>query len=42
MEAFAVVYVFHSHYLFGNKFIFYVDHLALLYLVRTPSFKYNN
>jgi hypothetical protein len=34
-EALAMVYVLHKfcHYLLGNKFIFYVDHMALLYLV---------
>jgi len=34
-EAFAMVYVLHKfrHYLLGNKFIFYVDHMALLCLV---------
>jgi len=25
------------HYLFSNKFIFYVDHMALLYLVKRPQ-----
>lgn len=25
------------HYLFKNKFIFYVDHMALLYLVQNPQ-----
>jgi hypothetical protein len=31
----AMVYALHKfhHYLLGNKFIFYVDHMALLYLV---------
>jgi len=30
-----MVYTFHkfSYYLLGNKFIFYVDHMAVLYLV---------
>jgi hypothetical protein len=34
-EAFAMVYAFHKfyHYFLGNIFIFYVDHMALLYLV---------
>jgi hypothetical protein len=34
-EALMMVYVLHKfhHYLMGNKFIFYVDHMALLYLV---------
>jgi len=25
------------HYLLGNKFIFYVDHMALVYLVNKPQ-----
>jgi hypothetical protein len=34
-----MVYAFHKfrHYLLGNKFIFYVDHMALLYLVQNPQ-----
>jgi hypothetical protein len=38
-EALAMVYVLHKfhHYLLGNKFIFYVDHMALLYLVQKPQ-----
>ncbi len=34
-EAFTMVYALHIfyHYLLGNKFIFYVDHMVLLYLV---------
>jgi len=38
-EAFAMVYVLHKfrHYLLGNKFIFYVDHMALLCLVWKPQ-----
>jgi len=24
------------HYLLGNKFVFYVDHMALVYLVNKP------
>jgi hypothetical protein len=24
------------HYLLGNKFVFYVDHMALIYLVNKP------
>jgi hypothetical protein len=34
-ETFIMVYALHKfrHYLLGNKFIFYVDHMALLYLV---------
>jgi len=26
-----------KHYLLGNKFVFYVDHTALLYLVNKPQ-----
>jgi hypothetical protein len=35
-EALTMVYALHKfkHYLLGNKFIFYVDHMALLYLVK--------
>jgi len=38
-EAFAMVYVFHKfhHYLLCNKFIFYVDHMGLLYLFQKPQ-----
>jgi len=38
-EAFAMVYALHKfhHYLLGNKLIFYVDHMALLYLVQKPQ-----
>jgi hypothetical protein len=25
-----------KHYLLGNKFVFYVDHMALVYLVNKP------
>jgi hypothetical protein len=25
------------HYLLGNKFVFYVDHMALVYLVNKPK-----
>jgi len=38
-EAFTMVYAlqkFH-HYLFKKKYIFYVDHMALLYLVQKPQ-----
>jgi hypothetical protein len=36
MEALAMVYVLHKfrHCLLGNKFIFYMDHMAMLYLVQ--------
>jgi len=35
-EALTMVYAVHKfkHYLLGDKFIFYVDHMALLYLVK--------
>jgi hypothetical protein len=38
-EALAMVFVLHKfrHYLLGNKFIFYVDHMALVYLVNKPQ-----
>ena len=38
-EALAMVYAVNKfrHYLLGNKFIFYVDHLALQYLVNEPQ-----
>jgi hypothetical protein len=34
-----MVYALHKfhHYLLGNKFIFYVDPMALLYLVQKPQ-----
>jgi hypothetical protein len=34
-EALAMVYALHKfrHYLLGNQFVFYVDHMALMYLV---------
>ncbi len=34
-EAMAMVYALHKfkHYLLGNKFVFYVDHMALVYMV---------
>ncbi len=34
-----MVYTFHKyrHYLLGNKFTFYVDHMALVYLVNKPQ-----
>jgi hypothetical protein len=36
-----MVYALHKfhHYMLGNEFIFYVDHMALLYLVRKPKFQ---
>jgi hypothetical protein len=38
-EALQMVYAFHKfhHYLLGKKFIFYVDHMVLLYLVQNPQ-----
>jgi hypothetical protein len=38
-EILAMVYVLHKfrHYLLGNKFVFYVNHMALLYLVKKPQ-----
>jgi hypothetical protein len=37
-EALALVYVLHKfrHFLLGKKIIFYVDHMALVYLVNKP------
>jgi hypothetical protein len=33
-----MVFVLHKfiHYLLGNKFVFYVDHIALVYLANKP------
>ncbi len=38
-EALAMVYALHKfrYYLLGNKFTFYVDHMALVYLVYKPQ-----
>ncbi len=38
IEALAMVYALHKfkHYLLGNKFTFYVDHMALVYFVNKP------
>ncbi len=38
-EAIAMVYGLHKfkHYLLGNKFVLYVNHMALLYLVKKPQ-----
>ncbi len=35
----AMVYALHKsrHYMLGNKFIFYVKHMALLYLIKKPQ-----
>jgi hypothetical protein len=37
-EALAMVFALHKfkHYLLGSKFVFYVDHMALVYLVNKP------
>jgi hypothetical protein len=37
-EALAMVFTLHKfkHYLLGNKFVFYVDHMNLVYLVNKP------
>jgi hypothetical protein len=37
-EALAMIYALHKlkHYLLGNKFVFYVDHMAFVYLIRKP------
>jgi len=34
-----MVYALHKfrHFLLGNKFVFYVDHIALVYLVNKPQ-----
>jgi hypothetical protein len=38
-EALAMVYALHKckHYLLNNQFVFYVDHMALVYLVNKPQ-----
>jgi hypothetical protein len=38
-EALAMVYALHKfrHYLWGNPFVFYVDHMAFAYLVNKPQ-----
>jgi len=38
-EALAMVYVLHKfwHYLLGNKFLFYVHHMTLPYLIKKPQ-----
>jgi hypothetical protein len=37
-KALATVYALHKfmHYLLSNKFTFYVDHMALVYLINKP------
>ncbi len=38
-EGLAMVYALHKfkHYLLGNQFVFYVDHMAFVYLVNKPQ-----
>jgi hypothetical protein len=38
-KALTMVHALHKfkHFLFGNKFVFYVDHMALVYLVNKPQ-----
>jgi hypothetical protein len=38
-EALVMVFALHKfkHYLLGNKLIFYVDHMALVYLINKPQ-----
>lgn len=38
-EVLAMMYALNKnkHYLLGNKFIFYIDHMALIYLINKPS-----
>jgi hypothetical protein len=38
-KALAMVFSLHKfrHYLLGNKFVFYEDHMALMYLVNKPQ-----
>ncbi len=38
-EALTMVYVLHKfrHFLFENKFVFFVEHMALVYLVNKPQ-----
>jgi hypothetical protein len=37
-EALAMIYVLHKfrHYMLGNMFTFFVDHMALTYLINKP------
>jgi hypothetical protein len=39
IEALAMVCVLHKfrHFLLGNKFVFYVNHMALIYMVNKPQ-----
>jgi hypothetical protein len=44
-KALTMVFVLHKfkHYLLGNKFVFYVDHITLVYLINKPHvFKENS
>jgi len=38
-DVLTMVFALHKfkHYLLGNKFVFYVDHMALVYLVNKPQ-----
>jgi hypothetical protein len=38
-EVLAMVFALHKfkHYLLGNKFVFYVDHMALVYIMNKPQ-----
>jgi hypothetical protein len=38
-ETLAMVFALHKfkHYLLGNRFVFYVDHMDLVYLVNKPQ-----
>jgi len=38
-EALVMVYALHKfrHYMLGNRFTFYVDHMVLVYLVNKPQ-----
>ncbi len=39
IKALITIFVLHKfkHYFLGNKFVFYVDHMALVYLVNKPK-----
>jgi len=43
-EALGMVYALHKfkHSLLGNWFVFYVDHMALMYFVKATSFWLNS
>jgi hypothetical protein len=40
MEALAMVYALHKfkHYLPSNQFVYFVDYMALVYLINKPQF----